>query len=88
MGMRFKVEWEVEVDGVDALDAARRARVFQLDGESLATVFTVHDRATGETQTIDLLFEDEEDEAERAEKGPQEKGPQNWLDLQCGGGKR
>ena len=56
------------MDADNALEAAQNARMFQLDGETLATVFTVHDRKTGETKTIDLLFEDEY--PEEAEESP------------------
>lgn len=50
----FKVEWEMELEAKDALDAARLARQIHLDTSSLATYFDVTNLETDEiTAQID-----------------------------------
>lgn len=50
----YEVSWTIDLDGDNPVDAARRARAFQLDHNSTATVFHVTDRVTGETTKVDL----------------------------------
>ena len=49
----FHVTWDIEVNGDNARDAARKAREIQTDPNSTATVFTVTDDK-GHQETVDL----------------------------------
>lgn len=50
----FTVEWLIELDAEDAVDAARQALAIHRDPDSIATVFTVTDNAGGVSVEIDL----------------------------------
>jgi hypothetical protein len=51
----FKVVWEIEVDAANPKDAAKIARVIQLDHQSVATVFTVKDLKSRKREVVDLM---------------------------------
>lgn len=63
----FLVTWQIDIDveesgtsGEDlATEAAMRALLIHRDHESIATVFDVQDKATGEVRRIDLAFSGE-----------------------------
>lgn len=50
----YRVSWAIEVDGVDAADAAWNALDLMLAPGSTATVFQVRERGKRKTETIDL----------------------------------
>jgi len=50
----FLVEWKIDIDTTDPVEAAKEARRIQLDTESIATVFEVTDKKTGKTFEVDL----------------------------------
>ena len=59
MTIAFQVTWEIEVDvRADSADpfatAAIKAAEIQQDPASIATVFTVQNKLTGETREVDL----------------------------------
>lgn len=49
-----RVTWTIDLSADTPRDAARRALEIQRDPASIATVFTVYEQRTGNTQTIDL----------------------------------
>ncbi|MBU3968416.1 MAG: hypothetical protein KKG76_13780 [Euryarchaeota archaeon] len=58
----YLVEWKIDIDAENPLDAAKQARCIHLDPESTATVFQVTDTKTNEKVDVDLdeLCETEE----------------------------
>lgn len=54
----YRVEWAIDIDADDPVDAAKRAREIQMDPASSATVFDVieHD-GDGEAVQVDLMEE-------------------------------
>ena len=52
--MKFTVIWEIEIDADSAKEAAKLARSFQLDPQSMAVVFGVTDE-NGILTHVDLL---------------------------------
>lgn len=47
---RYLVTWEIDIEAENEVEAAKMARKYQLDPESIATVFTV----IGESYVVDL----------------------------------
>lgn len=56
----FLVSWEVNINAVDALSAAKQARQIQLDPESGASIYEVLEEESDTKFTVDLLEEDED----------------------------
>ncbi len=52
--MEFLVQWKIDLDATDPVEAAKEARKIQLDTESIATVFEVTDKKANKTFEIDL----------------------------------
>ncbi|MFH2076397.1 MAG: hypothetical protein ABIJ57_13810 [Pseudomonadota bacterium] len=50
----YRVKWEIDVEAETPQKAAEEAKGAQLDPESIATIFNVTDRETGETVEIEL----------------------------------
>jgi hypothetical protein len=50
----FLVQWKIDIDTTDPVEAAKEARKIQLDTESIATVFEVTDKKANKTFEIDL----------------------------------
>ena len=61
----FVVTWSIDIfDAENAIEAAKQARIIQLNPESIATVFEVQKRFTHAIETIDLEeIEESSDEA-------------------------
>lgn len=51
----YRVTWIVDVYAHTPDDAAREAYTMQTDKDTIATVYDVEDRETGETVAVDLL---------------------------------
>lgn len=59
MSKEYLVTWEIDADEVDSpREAAEFARWAQTNPGTIATVFRVTDKATGETVTVDLSASD------------------------------
>ena len=55
--VRWSVRWEIDDDmAVSPLDAAVRARAAQTREGTIATVFEVEDRRSGEIWVVDLTY--------------------------------
>lgn len=52
--MKYRVTWEVDVDGKSPIDAALEALVIQRDRESIATVFGARSAKSDDPVVIDL----------------------------------
>jgi hypothetical protein len=50
----FRVTWDIDVEADDPVQAAKLARLIQLDPQSTATVFTVRNKASGKSVDVDL----------------------------------
>ncbi len=50
----FLVQWKIDIDTTDPVEAAKEARKIQMDTESIATVFEVTDKKANKTFEIDL----------------------------------
>lgn len=50
----FLVQWKIDLDATDPVEAAKEARKIQLDTESIATVFEVTDKKAGKIFEVDL----------------------------------
>ncbi len=50
----YLVQWKIDIDTTDPVEAAKEARKIQLDTESIATVFEVTDKRANKTFEIDL----------------------------------
>ena len=59
----YLVEWKIDIDAKNPLDAAKQARLIHLDPASTATVFQVTDTKTDEKVDVDLdeFYETEEE---------------------------
>lgn len=53
----FTVIWEIDLDELDAIAAAVAAKEIQEDNESIATVFRVINKQTGEEVMVDVAAE-------------------------------
>lgn len=53
----YRVIWEIDVDAANPLEAAKRAKAYQLDRLTSANVFTVQDAMGDEAVEIDLDVE-------------------------------
>lgn len=51
----FKVAWIVELEADSIQEAAEQAREIQLDEESIATHFLIHDLETNTRHSVDLM---------------------------------
>lgn len=51
----YLVQWKIDIDTTDPVEAAKEARRIQLDTESIAIVFEVTDKGANKTFEIDLL---------------------------------
>ena len=60
----YLVEWKIDIDAENPLEAAKQARHIHLDPESTALVFQVTDTKTNEKVDVDLdeFYEMEESE--------------------------
>lgn len=54
MSAEYFVSWTIDICADSPEEAAQMAREFQLDPESLATMFCVKDKATNKATAIDL----------------------------------
>lgn len=57
---RYKVMWEIDIDDDEAsspAQAARAARMIQMDPENIASVYTVIDTVDQEVYNVDLYEE-------------------------------
>jgi hypothetical protein len=50
----YLVQWKIDIDATDPVEAAKEARKIQLDTGSIATVFEVTDKKAGKTLEVDL----------------------------------
>jgi hypothetical protein len=50
----YLVEWKIDLDAENPLDAAKQAKRIHLDPESTALVFQVTDKKTGKKVDVDL----------------------------------
>jgi len=50
----YLVQWKINIDANDPIEAAKEARKIQLDSGSTSTVFQVTDEITGKEETVDL----------------------------------
>lgn len=56
----YLVTWKIELEADDPAEAAVQAQAIQWDrDESLATFFTVKDRATGAEVNVEVVGDDE-----------------------------
>ena len=55
----YRVVWEIDVSAGSPREAAEKAREIMMDPDSSATVFSVTKHDTGNTETIDLEYTEE-----------------------------
>jgi len=58
--MEFKVTWIIDIEADSAIEAAKIARVIQLDPTNLASFFTVDDGSLLGAEQINVLGEEVE----------------------------